>query len=317
MIDPDLVVWAYRVILGRDPESQEVVQEKARSCANLSVLRASLLNSTEYRQANAPEGSTEVIFEDDEGDRFCLDLNDLAIGRNIMAGRYEPDVLAVMRGLGLEKRVCIDVGANIGYFSIKMAKMGARHVYAFEPIKYIYERLEKTVTEMAMKERRSGLTMPIHTYNLAVGGKDQAPMVAIHAPDTINHGGAYLTPAGTKPPPNHAAEPVSVVDLDSFARAREDMFQDLEFIKMDVEGAEPMVVDGGWDLITQRRPHIIAEIHRTQYEKVSQTTPEAFLDRFFRIGYQAFVIRPADPFNLVELLPNERMPDYGNVLLTP
>lgn len=317
MIEPDLVVWAYRVILGRDPESQEVVQEKVHSCANLGVLRASLLNSTEYRQANTPEGSTEVIFEDDEGDRFCLDLNDLAIGRNIMAGRYEPEVLAIIRQLDLKKRVCIDVGANIGYFSIKMAQMGARHVYAFEPIKYIYDRLEKTVSEMALKERLSGLTMPIRTHNLAVGGKDSAPMVAIHAPDTINHGGGYLAPAGIEPPPNHAAEPVSVISLDSFAQAREGVFQDLALIKMDVEGAEPMVVDGGWELISQSRPYIIAEIHRTQYEKVSQTTPEAFLDRFFRACYRAFVIRTPDPCDLVELLPNERMPDYGNVLLMP
>ena len=58
-LSEDEVVWGYRIILGRDPESRRVVEEH-RAHASLEVLRNVLLASREYRMRkvgkDAPQG---------------------------------------------------------------------------------------------------------------------------------------------------------------------------------------------------------------------------------------------------------------------
>jgi len=316
MLTPESVIWAYRVLLGRDPESQEVIREKVAACANLGVLRDSLMASQEYMEAQSIQGAkTEVIFEDEDGDRFVLDLNDHAIGRQIMAGRYEPAVLNCVRKLVQKGRLCIDVGANIGYYSIKMGRMGAK-VLALEPVSYLCERLSKAVRENEALDR---LTFPVGTggvvhYRQFAAGAEDGEMVMIHAPATINQGGAYLMPAGTQAPPNHVAETVTVTRLDKFMRTWPDLFDHgVRLIKMDVEGAEPLVVLGGWELIKKYKPAIVAEIHRQQYAKVSETTPEEFVGRLRQLGYRAFFLHGEN--EVVEFSPTDRLPDYDNILL--
>ena len=53
-VTPEAVTWAYRMFLGRDPESQETVDEKMRSFSALSDLRECLLTSPEYLANNPP-----------------------------------------------------------------------------------------------------------------------------------------------------------------------------------------------------------------------------------------------------------------------
>ena len=45
----DAVVWAYRLILGREPESEAVVEAKLRAHGTAAELRAALFASAEFR----------------------------------------------------------------------------------------------------------------------------------------------------------------------------------------------------------------------------------------------------------------------------
>lgn len=314
MLSAESVVWAYRILLGRDPESEAVIREKMGACANLGILRDSLLASDEYKKGLSVDGAkTEIIFEDEDDDRYVLDLNDHAIGRQIMAGYYEPAVLSCIRKLVKGDSLCIDVGANIGYFSVKMARLGAE-VLALEPVGYLYKRLAKGLRE---NERICAAAQevwgPAHPRQFAAGAED-GEMVMVHAPATINHGGAYLMPAGTKAPPNHVAEKTIVVKLDQFLETWPALFtRGIRLIKMDVEGAEPLVSLGAWELIKTYKPAIIAEIHRPQYAKVSNTTPEEFVSRFRQLGYKAYFLHGED--EVVEFSPTDRLPNYDNILL--
>jgi FkbM family methyltransferase len=313
-VSAEAVTWAYRLLLGRDPESEQVIREKMGACPNLEVLRDSLMASEEYKKAQTIEGgSSEVIFVDDEGDRFFVDLNDHAIGRQIMAGCYEPAVLNCIRKLVKEGHTCIDVGANIGYFTIKMARLGAQ-VLSLEPVSYLYKRLSKGVKE---NERLCTSNYDAwgaaHPRQFAAGSED-GDMVMVHAPATINQGGAYLMPEGTEAPPNHVAESTIVVKLDQFLETWPTLFlKGIRLIKMDVEGAEPLVALGAWEAIKKWKPAIIAEIHRSQYMTVSKTTPEEFVDRFRQLGYQAYFLHGEN--DVVEFLRTDPLPDYDNILL--
>lgn len=310
MVSAEAVVWAYRLLLGRDPESDLVIREKMGACPDLATLRASLMSSEEYKSNQSAKGEkTEVIFEDDDGDRFFLDLNDYAIGRQIMRGAYEPAVLNCIRRLVREGHTCIDVGANIGFFTIKMARLGA-DVLALEPVKYLYERLARTVKE---NTHPGSLADRPHTRQFAAGAED-GEMFMVHAPATVNQGGAYMMPEGTEPPANHVAERVVVIRLDQLLTTWPQLFdRGVRLIKMDVEGAEPLVALGGWEIIKTYKPAIVAEIHRHQYTKVSKVTPEEFVGRFWQLGYKAYFLHGQN--DVVELLPRDRMPDYDNILL--
>ena len=51
----------------------------------------------------------------------------------------------------------------------------------------------------------------------------------------------------------------------------------VRFIKMDVEGAEPLVMKGAAALLKADRPVVLSELHPTQLERASGTSADAFL----------------------------------------
>jgi SAM-dependent methyltransferase len=53
-VTPAVVTWGYRLFLGREPESAQVVEEKVKDCATLEELRRVFLTSHEFKQQNQP-----------------------------------------------------------------------------------------------------------------------------------------------------------------------------------------------------------------------------------------------------------------------
>jgi hypothetical protein len=56
-------------------------------------------------------------------------------------------------------------------------------------------------------------------------------------------------------------------------------------VKMDVEGAEPLVVRGATRLLGEDRPYIISEIHPEQLRRVCGSSPAALFGELARLGY--------------------------------
>ena len=55
---------------------------------------------------------------------------------------------------------------------------------------------------------------------------------------------------------------------------------------MDVEGAEPLVLQGATRLLIKDRPVILAELHPTQLERASGMTAAGFLEQIHQLGYR-------------------------------
>src|SRR6266404_2833862 len=98
MADPggltrDHVVWAYRLLLDRDPENEDVIGPKLAGSRDTSELRRHLMTSAEFLDKNPDfartNDSTVVIKEIAPGVRLFLDLSDHVIGLNILRGGYE------------------------------------------------------------------------------------------------------------------------------------------------------------------------------------------------------------------------------------
>jgi FkbM family methyltransferase len=276
----DHIVWAYRLLLDRDPESEDAILPKLRAWNTTPELRADLLSSEEFRLKNpdraATAESTVVIKPLPSGARLFLDLSDHVIGLAILRGQYEQREIAFARSVLRRGDVAIDVGAHIGFFTIEFAQaVGPEgHVYAFEPLPSNAALLEQSIRENRYDSR-------VRLESAAVGDRSGTATLR-YAARSLNTGGAFLSDGSVEGLGALSSSTVPVVKLDDYAARRP-----VRLIKMDVEGAEPAVVAGGRGLIASDRPVIISEVHPEQLARVSATTPAAFLDQLRVLGFSA------------------------------
>jgi len=276
----DHVVWAYRLLLDRDPENEDVIAPKLAGSRDTSELRRHLMTSAEFRDKNPDfahtNDSTIVIKEVAPGVRLFLDLSDHVIGLNILRGHYERDEIALARRVLKPGDVALDVGAHIGFFTMHMAdQVGASgRVYAFEPFGPNADLLERSIAENRFGDRVA--------FRRVAGGAATGAATLTFPVETLNSGGAYLLRTGTVPLAGNRTREVPLVAIDAL-----DLRRPVRFVKMDVEGAEPLVVRGAARVLREDRPTILSELHPIQLDRASGTTADAFLAEMRALGYRA------------------------------
>ena len=302
------VVWAYRLLLDRDPESEDVIGPKLAGSRTTAELRHHLITSAEFRDKNPDFAHTNdrtiVIKEIAPGVRLFIDLSDHVIGLNILRGQYEQDEIRFVRRLLKPGDSAIDVGGHIGFFTMHMAAaVGPEgRVYAFEPFDANADLLERSLAENGFADR-------VRFQRAAAGAKPGTAMLTFPV-ETLNSGGAYLLRDGTAPLAGNQKKAVTVVALDALELRRP-----IRLIKMDVEGAEPQVMRGAERLLREDRPVILSELHPTQLDRASGVTAGQFLAQMQAFGYRAhmlsgdqigapFDVAPADALVSIVLVPN-------------
>ena len=283
----DHVVWAYRLLLDRDPENEDVIGPKLAGSRDTRELRHHLMTSGEFRDKNRDFAHTNdrtiVIKELDGAGSPVRLFVDLAGSRHRPEHRPRP-LRARTRSRFVRRTLkpgdtAIDVGAHIGFFTMQMAAMvgPAGRVYAFEPFDANADLLERSIAENRFGDR-------IVFQRGAVGAASGHATLTFPV-ETLNSGGAYLLRDGTAPLTGNLKKQVPLVALDEL-----DVRRPVRFIKMDVEGAEPQVVKGAMRLLKADHPVILSELHPTQLERASGITANGFLDQLRAIGYRAHTI---------------------------
>lgn len=291
----DHVVWAYRLLLDRDPESEEAITPKLHAWRTAKELRTDIMSSAEFKLKNPDAAqvshSTIVIKPLASGARLCIDLSDHVIGLAILRDRYEVDEVAFALSQLRPGDVAIDVGAHIGFFAVQMAEAvgpeGA--VYAFEPLERNAAMLERSIAE-------NGFGPRLRLERAAVSS--QSGTSRLHfAAETLNTGGAVLSEAAVTGLGALQSATVSTVRLDEYPCRRP-----VRLLKMDVEGSEPSVVDGARRLLVEDRPIIVSEVHAAQLARVSGAAPATFLAQLAALGYRPYRITPTGPGASLDLL---------------
>lgn len=310
MLDREVIVWAYRLLLDREPESEDVIAAMQRAWKTARDLRRNVMTSPEFRKKN-PESlaytleSNLVVVELPGSLRLFVDLSDLAIGLNIARGRYEASELAFVQRYVRRGQTALDIGANVGLFSVTMADaVGPQgRVYAFEPLQQNLALLERSIRENRMEER-------IVLRRALVGDEaGERRLVSLSLQEgALNSGGAYLH-MGEPVPPGHTVHVVPMVTLDT-----EDFRSRVSFIKIDVEGAEPFVFRGGQRLLTKDRPVILCEINPRGLEKVAGCTASEFIAQLAALGYGCFRLENG---NLAGLIDRWGDDSVGSVVFLP
>ena len=179
--------------------------------------------------------------------------NDL-ISNALRNGGYEVEVFGIAQKI-LEKHKdgeVLDIGANLGSFSLPLAKANPHLLFhAFEPQRIVYYQLcGNTVI--------NGLDN-VHCHNFGLSNKEERLVLAM--PDYTNEGniGAFSMDEEVRKneyecQTEGAEEPLVVFTLDSGAH------QNVRLIKVDVEGHELEVIKGGIETIKANNyPPIIFE----------------------------------------------------------
>ena len=159
--------------------------------------------------------------------------------------QYHKIEAALLRQSVARRRVCLDIGAHAGLWAMWLTK-SFEIVHSFEPVPLHADLYERNVDMTKARLYRTALgkeactvtlTMPLeHTGSTHIETSQPQPS----AKD--NPGGKSDTLHG-----------VPMTTLDSLG------FENVDFIKIDVEGYELPVIDGGRETILRWRPNIVVE----------------------------------------------------------
>lgn len=279
MISKEAVEWGYRLILGREPETEAVVVEKM-ACADLPDLSSQLIYSQEFIYQNPgfiPLMNKWALIEHETGIRLWVNLADTGISWPIIRNDFEPGEMAFLSKHVSPGQTIFDIGANIGFFSMVLAKLvgPSGRVVGFEPLPFLHERAVMSALENGFAH------CTIHNVALA---KEHGTVALVYAPGSPNWGGAFLSFDGSVLP-GHASVPVPTCPLSDFVEGGLP-----SLIKIDVEGGEHLVMSYAVDILKDARPIVVSEIHRGQLEKVSGVTPDEYIGLFRGLGYKCFEI---------------------------
>jgi FkbM family methyltransferase len=177
--------------------------------------------------------------------KMHVNLGDF-IGRHIyLHGDYEDYVSQVFIKLIAPGGNVVDIGANIGYFSLLSAQLVGAHgqVIAFEASPNIYQQLANNLS-------LNGVTN-VKTYNKAVGDRDCD--VEFFEADNSHLGISSIRNLDVVDSKKILVKMVAINDII-------DEIPPIDLVKIDVEGAEMMVLSGMELLIERDKPHIIIEV---------------------------------------------------------
>jgi FkbM family methyltransferase len=214
------------------------------------------------------------------------------------------DVVHEIRGENPEYRVMqallspgatfVDVGANFGTFSLLASRLvgSTGRVIAIEPQERLSSFIEESIALSGVDN------CEVHR---AACGKSNGEASLLIPVDDSGRAGFFQGFSGRK---QHTSATVPVTTLDFILR---DIAAGSPcLIKIDVEGSEMDVLDGGAAFISSHHPGIMIEINPWS-AAASGTTARQIVDRLVELGYSRFSSVESFPKELsLEKLPLER-----------
>jgi FkbM family methyltransferase len=215
-------------------------------------------------------------------------------------GHYEAPNLEPLRRYIFPDTSIIDVGANIGFFSIQFAQWitGDSRVIALEPEMTNFARLQNVV-------QRYSLSARVETINAAVAD------IAGHARLVINP----LHPGDHKL--GDEGVPVAVTTIDNLLKER--CWPRISLIKVDVQGAESLVLAGSVETISRFRPVLLIEVDNTSLNQYGSSAG-ALIEWCIAHGYKLHTISRksvSHPLTIEMALNTVHAGGYADILFLP
>lgn len=176
---------------------------------------------------------------------------------------------AGLRGLVEPGTAVIDAGANIGFFSLRFGRWVGTHgrVIAIEPE-------GRNVAALRRRVDRAGLGEVVECVQAVAAAQPGELRLAVNPTHPGDH---QIAPAG---------EPVRAVTLDELA---EGLAQPVSLVKIDVQGAEAMVLAGAGRVLAEDRPALFVEVDDVGLRGFGSSAGE-LVDTVIGLGYEPHVL---------------------------
>lgn len=181
-----------------------------------------------------------------------VDAADFSLGRQLLdTASYESQWTAWMKGAVQSGMCAVDVGANIGYYSILLGRAvgSTGRVLSFEPEPYNYSILSRNVRHNDL----DGRVTPVPAALADKPGKSQLFM------DRRFFGVHSLSGENRISGGRQSVVDVDVVTLDDAVEAH-GLTDRVNFLKIDAQGAEGMILAGATRLLAQPHLTLLMEI---------------------------------------------------------
>lgn len=195
------------------------------------------------------------------GKRYIITSDDEYLNR-IKHG-FEPEMVKLFKIMASNSRTVLDVGANIGCTALLFADL-SQWVYAFEPSKSTFTFLEKNITRAGKKN--------IIPLNIGLGAASYETTLTFHP---SNRSGGFVSNL-TQADAEHNTEKISIQRLDDVVNSLD--LQQIDFIKLDVEGFEAQALHGAKQTLVTHRPTVVLELNHWCLNAFQRTSIPDFFD---------------------------------------
>lgn len=193
-------------------------------------------------------GIIQVHFDDQNKFSMCTDGADTIASSIYQDGidAFEPEMRPIFETLIKDSRTFLDVGANTGFYSLLAATLKPNcTIHAFEPVPAIFDSLKKNVQWNKFEQVTPHLT--------ALSNETKTSSLFVPKSIRISTGASQVAQF------EECEEiPCQFIRLDEFVQINN--LPSVDFMKIDTETTEPMVLEGGLQTISKFRPFIIIEI---------------------------------------------------------
>lgn len=206
------------------------------------VSNASGQDGTRYFYLGADVAMTRLT----DGHHMFVDPHDRTVGSHLIAhGYWERWIHAVVFSLVSPGDRVVEVGANLGYYTIAMTvKAGPKgHVTAFEGNPRLCRLMRRTMEFNGYADR-------VTILNKAA--TETAGPISFSISRTNSGGGHTATHPGWAPPDMEQIE-VEGVPLDEAIEG------EIDFLRMDAEGSEPLILRGAQRLLANPKLTVVME----------------------------------------------------------
>lgn len=273
--DEEDIFYCFRIILGRDPNPEEIKGHLGAGIGKpLENVVKSYLNSLEFNKRDLFLKNNQVnLFKANfNGKTIYLNNEDPNIAPAIINGSFEKDIVRFVKRNLKKNMTFLDVGANVGFYSFLASSIVGDNgkIIAIEPNLENVKLMYMTMVENSYKN--------IKLLPLAAGDENGFMLLNVSYSNgttskNINSKSMFLN-----------SIIVPSLKLDNIINEK------IDFMKIDVEGAEFMVLNGLKHNLEIYKPIIISEFSPNSMPGISGVTGIEYLDFIRTFGYKIYII---------------------------
>jgi len=247
-----------------------------------------------HKQFNKPNWKTFSF----RGVTFKVDISKQMGNSIYWRGAHDWAPIFALEKLIKKGDTILDIGANQGEYAIWAARLtgNSGQVHAYEPLTSMYGQLNDNIS------LNPALRITPHQMGLS----DKPGRLKLYSNDNHNEGVNTLFPD-----PTHESKVLEEIELNTLDLEVERLaLNKIDLIKIDVEGAELMVLNGGKSTIAKHRPILFLEFNEKAFQTAGYSSAdiltflEAFGYRFYKIGLRG-KLTP---------LAKEQVPEFCNIM---